>query len=71
MGIDRGQKVDTKMFNANIKLQNEVKDYKYKLAITNKKIADIKKFCEEINKTYPESKAFASRIMFIITKEEE
>ena len=68
MYIDRGEKVDMKMYEANLNLQRKVKDLEYDLAVSNKKLKDIKKFCETIEKAYPDCKSFASRIIFIIEK---
>lgn len=66
MVIDRGTKIDDKMYKANINLQNKCKDLEYELAISNKKLQKIKEFCEAVNDNYPESKSFASRILFMI-----
>lgn len=70
MYIDRGPKVDMKMYEANLNLQRKIKDLEYDLTISNKKLKDIKKFCEVIDKTYPECKSFASRIIFMVDKDE-
>lgn len=70
MLVDRGQKVDTKMLEANIKLQDKIKDLEYDILKSNKKLKDIKKFCEAIDETFPECKSFASRIIFMIDKDE-
>lgn len=70
MLVDRGQKVDIKMLEANIKMQNKIKDLEYDLLKSNKKLKDIKKFCEAIEETYPECKSFASRIIFMAEKDE-
>lgn len=71
MYIDRGPKVDMKMYEANLNLQRKVKDLEYDLMISNKKLKDIKKFCETIDKTYPKCKPFASRIIFMVEKGSE
>ena len=68
MYIDRGPKVDKRMYEANLNLQRKIKDLEYDLTISNKKLKDIKKFCETIDKTYPECKSFASRIIFMVEK---
>lgn len=70
MYIDRGPKVDMKMYEANLNLQRKIKDLEYDLTISNKKLKDIKKFCEVIDETYPECKSFASRIIFMVDKDE-
>lgn len=68
MLVDRGQKVDMKMLEANIKLQDKVKDLEYDKVILKNKLKNIKDICETIEKAYPECKPFASRIIFIIEK---
>lgn len=68
MLVDRGQKVDMKMLEANIKMQNKIKDLEYDKVILKNKLKNIKDICETIEKAYPECKSFASRIIFIIEK---
>ena len=68
MSVDRGQKVDMKMLEANIKMQNKIKDLEYDKVILKNKLKNIKDICETIEKAYPECKPFASRIIFIIEK---
>lgn len=70
MLVDRGQKVDMKMLEANIKLQDKIKDLEYDLLKSNMKLKNIKKFCQMIDDAFPECKAFASRIIFMIDKDE-
>ena len=71
MMIDRGQKVDNKMLDANIKLIDSNKALKYDIEVLEEKIKSIKEICEIVYKTYPESKAFASRILFIIDNKKQ
>lgn len=69
MSIDRGPKVDTRMYEANIKLQSENRSLRYDITMLEKKIKNIKSLCEAVDKNYPECKAYASRILFIINNE--
>ncbi len=68
MYIDRGPKVDMKMYEANLNLQRKVKDLEYDLTISNKKLKKIKELCETLDNNYPQFKAYTSRIVFIIEK---
>ena len=68
MLVDRGQKVDMKMYEANLNLQRKVKDLEYDKVVLKNKLKNIKDICETVEKAYPECKPFASRIIFIIEK---
>lgn len=68
MLVDRGQKVDMKMLEANIKLQDKVKDLEYDKVVLKNKLKNIKDICETVGKAYPECKPFASRIIFMVEK---
>ena len=71
MNIDRGPKVDTRLLKANTMLLDKNKALEYDVAMLEKKIKNIKDFCKIVSKNYPESKAFASRILFMIENEIE
>lgn len=71
MIIDRGERIDYKMFQANLNLQNENKGLKYDVAILEKKIRLIKNLCQAVEKNYPNCKPYASRILFIIETGED
>ena len=68
MYIDRGEKIDTRMYEANLNLQRKVKDLECDLTISNKRLKKIKDLCETLDKEYPQFKAYTSRIVFIIEK---
>lgn len=70
MSVDRGPKVDMKMLEANIKMQNKIKDLEYDKVVLKNKLKNIKDICETVGKAYPECKSFASRIIFMIDKDE-
>ena len=67
--IDRGPKIDKRMYEANLNLQRKVRDLEYDKLILNNKMQNIKDLCEMVEKVYPDCKSFASRIIFIIEKD--
>lgn len=69
--IDRGPKIDTKMYEANVKLQTENMFLKNDIIVLENKIKLIKNLCKAVEKNYPDCKSYASRILFIIETGED